>query len=62
MTDADKIRYGMLDPEPEGEPVCECGEREGVTWAVDPYLSEIVGEYEWHWMCPACYEQSCMEI
>jgi hypothetical protein len=50
------------DPEPKGDPVCDCGETVGVRWTCDPYAEEINHVYVWGWMCRTCYSQACDDI
>lgn len=33
-----------------------------VSWSVDPYLSEMFGDYEEMWLCGYCEYQSQQEI
>lgn len=41
---------------------CEYCGAPNATWRPDPYQEEINNNHECHWICDACYHDSCMEI
>lgn len=46
----------------DGELCDECGSTENVSFAADPYASELRGDDTPRWVCAGCRESSAWEI